>query len=369
MKKNIAIIVRIIIFFTIFFFGLVILSRIFTPKWSNNIKVNNKKIEQGQIYTIKGFYELDKNSIDVLFLGDSSIYKGISPMEIYEETGITSYNYSISSARIYMLYYIFKDSLKYQKPKLVVMDTLTLFYKNKEKEPERRKSFDYMHFSKEKYEMINSYVFENDFEDKLSYIFPIFRYHSRWNDLNQKDITSLMKKYDSINKGFVMSNKMKANLDGWDYMEPNNRKVEMQSYVEEYFEKFVKLCEEENIELVLLGIPDKRAWNYESNEKMKELALKYNKKYLDMNNSDYNLNWNTDTGDGGVHLNILGAEKLTKEFTKFLKENYNFEDKRNNKEYSKWNDDLKKYNYNKNLIKESMLNNNEEKYKDFKYKY
>ena len=32
-------------------------------------------------------------------------------MEIYEQTGITSYNYSVSSARIYMLYYILKDAL------------------------------------------------------------------------------------------------------------------------------------------------------------------------------------------------------------------------------------------------------------------
>lgn len=94
--RKLLIFIRLVIFFTIMFFGIIILGKIFTPKWKNGTLSQ----ADGQDYTINGYYELTKNSIDVLFLGDSSIYKSVSPMEIYQQTGITSYNYSVSSARI-----------------------------------------------------------------------------------------------------------------------------------------------------------------------------------------------------------------------------------------------------------------------------
>ena len=35
-----------------------------------------------------------ENSIDVIFLGHSGVYSGISPMEIYKKYGFTSYDFS-----------------------------------------------------------------------------------------------------------------------------------------------------------------------------------------------------------------------------------------------------------------------------------
>ena len=122
--KKLFVFIRLVIFFTIMFVLIIALGKIFTPKWRNG----TSSLIDGQDYTINGYYELPKNSIDVLFLGDSSIYKGVSPMEIYDKTGIASYNYSVSSARIYLLYYILQDAYKYQKPSVIMIDPLTLFY-------------------------------------------------------------------------------------------------------------------------------------------------------------------------------------------------------------------------------------------------
>ena len=84
--KKLFIFIRLVVFFTIMFALIIVLGKVFTPKWKNGTLSEM----DGQDYTINGYYELPKNSIDVLFLGDSSIFKGVSPMEIYEQTGITT---------------------------------------------------------------------------------------------------------------------------------------------------------------------------------------------------------------------------------------------------------------------------------------
>ncbi len=344
--------------FTIFMFivfGLIIkLGELFTPKWTNGEN-------QGQIYTIKGFYEMPKNSIDILFMGDSSIYKSVSPMQIYENLGIKSYNYSVSSARLYMMYYQLQDVLKYQKPKVLFVDTLTFFYDTKEIESERRKSFDYLKFSSIKEKMIHDDVFESSFDDKVSYYFPLLRYHSRWNEIRPKDIADLTKSHYSINKGFVMTSGVQPNTSGYDYMIPNNRKVEMQDYVKKYFYQIVDLCKEENIDLVFLGIPDKRAWNYESSVLMNELAKETNTKFFDLNDKDkYPVDWNIDSEDGGMHFNISGAIKITDYVSKYIDDNYNFSNCRKEKECENYEKDLKVYNKRKRDALRQLNRNIEE---------
>lgn len=338
--KKLFVFIRLVIFFTIMFVLIIALGKIFTPKWRNG----TSSLIDGQDYTINGYYELPKNSIDVLFLGDSSIYKGVSPMEIYDKTGIASYNYSVSSARIYLLYYILQDAYKYQKPSVIMIDPLTLFYTNKEEEPERRKSFDYMKFGKTKYKMINDDFFEFDFKEKLSYYFPLFRYHSRWNEVNLSNVKRTFGNYHSITKGYIMSTKLNPRNSGFSYMEPSGKKVIMEDYTKKYLELFIKFCKDNDIDLVFLGIPDTRAWGYEQNEELKKIIKEYDLKYLDLNNDSYGLDFTTDTEDRGMHFNVKGALKITSEVTKYLENNYNFKDHRSDSKYQKWNDDLVKYN-------------------------
>lgn len=336
MKKNIINIVRLICFISITIFLTIKLGIIFTPKgWYDEY--------QGQIYTIKGIKEIPNNQIDILFLGNSSIQKSVSPMQIYEQTGITSYNYSVSSARIYMDYYFLQNIINYQKPKVVFVDTPTFFYDTKEVEPEQRKSFDFENLNLIKLKMINDNIFETTFEEKASYVFPIFRYHSRWNEVKIKDFNTSQKFY-SVTKGFVSSSKLKANKNGYKYMQPNDKKIDMQKDVKEYFYKFIDLCKNNNIEVIFLGVPDTRAWNYESSIKMQELAKETNTIFLDLNDEKkYPINWEKDTEDGGMHMNALGAITITNYIIDYLKDNYSFPDHRNDKLYSKWNEDLKIY--------------------------
>lgn len=69
-----------------------------------------------------------ENSIDVIFLGHSGVYSGISPMEIYKKYGFTSYDFSQARQLPWESLEMLKAVLKVQKPAVLVLETDQLFY-------------------------------------------------------------------------------------------------------------------------------------------------------------------------------------------------------------------------------------------------
>ena len=65
---------------------------------------------------------MEANSVDVLFLGTSHVGKGISPMKIYENTGIKSYNLFTSMQGVESSFFLLENALKRQQPKVVFLD-------------------------------------------------------------------------------------------------------------------------------------------------------------------------------------------------------------------------------------------------------
>ena len=56
------------------------------------------------------------------------------------------------------------------------------------------------------------------------------------------------------------------------------------------------------------------------------------------------INWQTDSYDGGDHLNLQGAEKVTDYLGEYLKENYDFSGSAAGKKTEdRWNAGLKEY--------------------------
>ena len=51
---------------------------------------------------------------------------------------------------------------------------------------------------------------------------------------------------------------------------------------------------------------------------------------------DIGLDWTHDTADGGDHLNIYGAEKVSKYIGNYLNDNYDIPDRRDDSDYKSW---------------------------------
>ncbi|MBO4694556.1 MAG: hypothetical protein J5656_01335 [Clostridia bacterium] len=60
------------------------------------------------------------------------------------------------------------------------------------------------------------------------------------------------------------------------------------------------------------------------------------------------IDWNVDSRDGGDYMNVSGADKTCSYLGQYLANTGLFTDKRTDTQYSKWNENLEKYNEMKN---------------------
>ena len=89
-------------------------------------------------------------------------------------------------------YYLLEETLKYEKPKVVVFNVLAMKYDEPQKEAYNRLNLDGMKLSKEKIKAVKASMMDD--ENLIEYIFPLLRYHSRWSELTSEDFKYLFKK-------------------------------------------------------------------------------------------------------------------------------------------------------------------------------
>ena len=135
--------------------ALYFISPVFVPKW-------NTKEDNYVGTNISGYYAEPKNSIDVLYVGNSSVFCGISPMEIWNEYGITGYDIAVGSSRPWTEYYMIKNVLREQSPKMIVLNVDCAFDSDETEEVYLRKAYDHINMSSEKMEAIFSEAYHND---------------------------------------------------------------------------------------------------------------------------------------------------------------------------------------------------------------
>ena len=173
-------------------------------------------------------------------------------------------------------------------------------------------------------------------ENMLDYLFPILRYHSRWSDLSSDDFKYMFKKDKISHNGYYMRVDVRP-VKG--FPEPDKlADYTLGSNAMKYLDKMRVLCEENGVEFVLVKSPSLFPhWYDEWDEQIETYAEKYGLDYFNYEKmaEEVGIDYNTDTYDAGLHLNLDGAEKLSKYFGTYLKENYDLTDYRENPEYEK----------------------------------
>ena len=252
-------------------------------------------------------------------------------------------------------YYMLEESLKYQKPKLIVLNMDSAFNESNSSESNYRKAFDNMKFGTTKLKAITDPVYKNSESDILSYIFPIVRYHSRWEELTDEDFRKALKNEKFAYKGMDLITDIQPYNEEYKYMSRDHSKEVIGEKCLKYLNKIINLCKEQNIELLLIEIPSAESWSKDLSDKTEEFAKEHNLEFIDMNlnASEFGFDWKTDTSDGGDHLNVYGAEKISKYLGKIIKDKYNIADHRNEKEYEEWYKDSEKYHLDKEKLEKN----------------
>jgi len=231
------------------------------------------------------------NTVDVLFVGDSLVYSSVSPMEIWNEYGFTSFDCSTPAQLTETSYKYIKIAVERQHPKVIFLEANVLFRDPAKRTTERKME---------------------DFVDKFSII---SRYHDNWKDLIEYG-TKI-----NVNKGYKYINRVHE-AKKFNYMKNLNKKEKIPEVNVEYFDKIIEICEENNIKLILFGVPSMKSWTYAKDQKAKEFANKYNLEFIDLNLvKDLKIDWKYETKDEGSHLNYEGAKKVSHYLGNYIFEN------------------------------------------------
>lgn len=311
MKENIKHLLHIIIFFVIV--GIVV------SKVGDVLEKKDSRIKYND------FFEYNQN-YDVIFLGTSHVQCGISPMTLYNDYGITSYNFGNGSSYMKATYYTLKNILDYKTPKLIVVDTYNLGSDISAfgRFSYAHAAFDIFPISKSKIEAANN-LFESN-EEKIEMLFPFVKYHSRWTELTNLDFGN----HRNLNKGAnIMCEFSEYALKP--EIIPSSSYSEEMNVGKEYLEKLLILAESKGIKVLVITIPypsnieEQLAQNYAY-----KLAKIYNAEYLNLLEVPDLIDYKTDMADENSHLNLSGAKKVSSYLGRYISDNYELEDCRNN---------------------------------------
>lgn len=308
-----------------------------------------------------GFYAEEKNSIDVLMFGGSTIGTSFSPGYMWGEYGFTSYPLSSNTQRPKAIKYLLEEAYKYQSPELVVIELRMFTYDDetlKKDEPHIREVTDNMRYSLHRLKAVRDLTDGIDnLEDKLSYYFDIIKYHSNWAMLFfPEEWQKVTYKKEDLHKGYEYSEKItdfegkEDNYIPVDGLEPIPQ--EQEEVLRELM-RFLKKKNQKALFVVTPGIMDDDY--YPQMNYMKDVVEQEGFCYL--NTLDYvGIDIAKDYYDRG-HSNILGAQKCSDLLGQIISENYEIADKRGQTGYESWDESYEAF-----MDIYNEVNNNKEEY-------
>lgn len=304
--------------------GLFLLQRLLEPKYVDGVV-------EGAF--VAEYYREPRKDFDVVFVGDCEVYENFSPVALWEDYGINSYIRGSAEQYIWQSYYMLEDTLRYEKPKAVVFNVQSLQFNESQSEAYNRMTLEGMKWSPVKVKAIQASMKED--ESFIEYVFPILRYHTRWSELSGTDVKYMFQTKQVSHNGYYMRVDVKPAKDV-----PTGRALSDYSFGDnawKYLDMMTKLCEKEGIELLLIKAPSLYPYWYDEYEaQVEDYAAAHNLRYINFLEltDEIGIDYDTDTYDAGLHMNLSGAEKLSGYIGKVLVEDYGIEDRRNEKELS-----------------------------------
>ena len=280
---------------------------------------------------VEGFYAEEKNSLDFVFIGSSQMFTSVVPAVLWEEYGITSYDFGANEQPMYLSYYYVKEALKYQNPKAIVLEVSYCNTPEYTHEGVLHINLDDLRMSPVKLEAIFDIVPKGE---RLPYIFELAKYHDTWTNLEETSFKYFTAEKHNPYKGYTPS--LDGFPDGGTFNEEIPKIEERAKLADlsvEYMEKIIALCEEAGVDLLFLKTPNDHIQNQAEYNAVADLAAAYGVPYLDLNREM----------KGQLHNHVFHAETITKRIGQWLTELYEVEDKREHPEYALWHEDADYY--------------------------
>ncbi len=286
------------------------------------------------------FFE-DDTEYDVLFFGSSHVLNAIFPMQLWNDYGITSYNFGGHANTIGASYWVYKNAIEYHKPKIAVLDVLGAGAQSADMHVGfAHVSFDAFPYSKLKKEAVKDIFADEQHQKQLLYPFSIF--HSRWHMLDDIDYAYFLDSPE-YGKEKGAESRIAVAIPRDVSVIDKNEKETQETEGKEYIRKFIQSCREEGIEPVLMFVPfpataKEQMWA----NSVYDIAEEENVRFFNMQQEEI-VDFDIDCYDFNSHLNTSGARKVTDYLGACLKQQYGLSDKRLQEDFQTWNEDYEEY--------------------------
>ena len=282
------------------------------------------------------FFE-DQQGFDVLFMGTSRVLDAVSPMELWRDFGVTSYNMGNNSEPLEATYHVLKYAMGVHKPKVVVVDVFYMDHAIDEywAFPYRHMFLDAVPFGREKVELVKATLPEDQW---LEFLMPFSLYHGRWDEILSGSVERMVEC-----ERFMMGGEFRPTRKPRDDYGFTDEMIAHEAPGAQALRDIAALCRENGVELVFVALPGHAAEETQMYiNSAAPVAEALGVPFVNMIPMGV-IDRQTDCYDYEGHLNPDGASKATAYLGEYLTANYALEDKRESAAHAYWGENLKKY--------------------------
>ncbi|MCM1388378.1 MAG: hypothetical protein NC231_13700 [Bacillus sp. (in: Bacteria)] len=287
--------------------------------------------------SMAGFYQMDKDTVDVVFYGSSHVYSGVNVIDLWDDYGIAGYNMAGTMQTLWNSYYNMEETLKYQSPRVMVVDLYGILIEEEYYGSTNViKNVSSMKFSVNKIRNVWNSVPHEEF---LSYMLSYPLTHDSYKELTRGNYDKAVncvggEWYKGYKPSYVVTR-----YDALPQVKTDLEKKMPTVKNRKYLDKMCALAKENHIRLAFIvvpyeGIGDEDQMVYQwAEDYAKEngvMFLNGNEKLEEMK-FDPALDYAEES-----HLNHNGACKFTAYLGDWLMENYDLEDHRGDIRRDSW---------------------------------
>lgn len=263
---------------------------------------------------------------DAVFFGTSECYCTLDPA-VFDEYGLKTYNRGMPVQTMGFTYYYVKDALEHAKIDRVVVEVFGMSFA-----PERYddlenadSSLNKMRDSATKWQAVRELMPKSQWTE---YCFPLDKYHGEWEKKEYPSFHAFLKdlktKYKvDVDRGYQGSDSSIP----FEYASPEIRMDENRAVLYErnvdYLNRIYALCRKYDTELILVRAPVPCYWLIvEEANSIQDWADEHDVIFYNYYQyvEEIGFDANTDSVDGGEHLNTIGARKVSRHLATFFAE-------------------------------------------------
>lgn len=278
------------------------------------------------------FMQEPTNTIDVIGIGNSDLYSAVVPAQMWKEYGFTSNIIASPHQTPLQSYEILKEVYKTQKPKVVFIE-VDMMYGNALKEVNGIK----------RRESLMEYIFNrlnaDDFDDLVESRIPLFTFHNKWKKIGKK------KRVETPNSHGYKFSELVFDVNVGEYMIETDEYEPLKKSAKEDIVKMINLVESNGGKVFLTEMPTVTSWNYERHNAVAEFCESINKDFIDYNLliDEVGLDLDVSFRDKGNHLNYKAACTISHHMGKYIVDNFDMQDRRDDPKYKAYAKSIKKF--------------------------